>query len=227
MGSRLPRARRRLHGRDHALDARGRGVRQALPPRRRRRGAGLGRQLHGHPLPAGLRTDVRARSGRPPVPSREAGRALRGLERSVLRQGSVRRDDGARPPLRARGLRQERDAPPLIAVHAAAEAPPEPARAEPEHGTDAAASDPKAPRPAGSTGSDSRWSAMGVDTALFVALSLAAFYLVPIFLTGARLPLGSDAAYYTWMTRLAGYAGLAPAGFRAGAHTLLLGASTL
>src|SRR3954464_3053866 len=112
-------------------------------------------------------------------------------------------------------------------MHAAAEAPPEPARAEPAHGTGAAASDPKAPRPAGSTGSDSRWSAMGVDAALFVALSLAAFYLVPIFLTGARLPLGSGAAYYTWMTRLAGYAGLAPAGFRAGAHALLLGASTL
>ena len=107
-------------------------------------------------------------------------------------------------------------------MHATAEAPPEPARADPPRA-------PEAPEPTAAPAdeeSHSRLSAAGVDAALVVVVSLAAFYLVPIFWTGARLPLGSDAAYYTWMTRLAGGAGLGPAGFRAGAHALLLGASS-
>src|SRR5438093_2690929 len=65
----------------------------------------------------------------------------------------------------------------------------------------------------------------GFDALLVVVLSLLAFFLVPVFLIGARLPFGSDATYYVWMTRLAGHAGLAEAGFRAGSHALLLDAS--
>src|SRR5436853_4588302 len=66
---------------------------------------------------------------------------------------------------------------------------------------------------------------LGVDAILVVAGSLFAFYLLPVFLTGARLPFGSDAAYYVWMTRLAEHVGLAPTGFRAGSHALLAATS--
>src|SRR5437764_12946114 len=67
---------------------------------------------------------------------------------------------------------------------------------------------------------------LGIDAILVVVCSLLAFYLLPVFLTGARLPFGSDASYYVWMTRLAEHAGLAGTGFRAGAHALLAAGST-
>jgi hypothetical protein len=65
----------------------------------------------------------------------------------------------------------------------------------------------------------------GIDAILVVAGSLLAFYLLPVFLTGARLPFGSDASYYVWMTRFAEHAGLGATGFRAGAHALLAATS--
>src|SRR5436309_15961199 len=65
----------------------------------------------------------------------------------------------------------------------------------------------------------------GVDAILAVVGSLLAFYLLPVFLTGARLPFGSDASYYVWMTRFAEHAGLGATGFRAGAHALLAATS--
>src|SRR5438309_2818482 len=70
-------------------------------------------------------------------------------------------------------------------------------------------------------------AAHGVQAILAVVLGLLALYLAPVFLTGARLPFGSDAAYYVWMSRLAGSAGLAASGFRAGSHALLFGASSV
>src|SRR5947208_8368831 len=67
---------------------------------------------------------------------------------------------------------------------------------------------------------------LGVDAILVVVGSLLGFYLLPVFLTGARLPFGSDASYYVWMTRLAGHSGLAGTGFRSGAHALLSATSS-
>src|SRR2546421_570833 len=49
----------------------------------------------------------------------------------------------------------------------------------------------------------------GVQAILAVVLGLLALYLAPVFLTGAGLPVGSDAAYDAWMSRLAGRAVLA------------------
>src|SRR6267143_1228713 len=69
--------------------------------------------------------------------------------------------------------------------------------------------------------------AHGLQAILAVVLGLLALYLAPVFLTGARLPFGSDAAYYVWMCRLAGHAGLAASGFRAGSHALLFGVSSV
>src|SRR5438105_9368814 len=70
-------------------------------------------------------------------------------------------------------------------------------------------------------------AAHGVQAVLAVVLGLIALYLTPVFLSGAKLPFGSDAAYYVWMSRLAGSAGLAASGFRAGSHALLFGVSSL
>src|SRR5438552_1672420 len=68
--------------------------------------------------------------------------------------------------------------------------------------------------------------AHGAQAILAVVIGLLALYLAPVFVTGARLPFGSDAAYYVWMSRLAGSAGLAASGFRAGSHALLFGVSS-
>jgi hypothetical protein len=62
---------------------------------------------------------------------------------------------------------------------------------------------------------------------LGVVAGLLALYLVPVFLTGARLPFGSDSAYYVWMTRLAAHSELAVSGFRAGSHALLFDVSSV
>ena len=70
-------------------------------------------------------------------------------------------------------------------------------------------------------------AAHAVQAIAAVVLGLLALYLAPVFMTGARLPFGSDAAYYVWMSRLAGQVGLAVSGFRAGSHGLLLGVSSV
>src|SRR5690348_10963760 len=67
----------------------------------------------------------------------------------------------------------------------------------------------------------------GLQALAAVVLGLLALYLAPVFLTGARLPFGSDASYYVWMSRLAAHLGLAASGFRAGSHALLYGVSSV
>src|SRR5438270_13603381 len=69
-------------------------------------------------------------------------------------------------------------------------------------------------------------AAHAAQALLGVIAGLLALYLIPVFLIGARLPFGSDAAYYVWMSRLAAHTGLAASGFRAGSHALLFGASS-
>src|SRR5437763_14403499 len=66
---------------------------------------------------------------------------------------------------------------------------------------------------------------IGGDAILVDVGSLLTFYVLPVFLTGARLPFGSDAAYYVWMTKFAEHAGLGVTGFRAGSHALLAATS--